>query len=362
MKNRRSRTVSALAAALPVLALSACGGGGTDGGTDAGTEGGAAAGGDCQDVSLRLSHQWPAPQGEEGDFRAVIAQKFADQVAEETDGSVKVQVFPNSSLAEPTEQYDVMQQGAIDMSVFPLDYASGRVPEFAITLMPALVRSHAQAQAWQDAEIGKRLEEIMNENGSRVVTWVWNAGAIGAKGEPIVSPDDVKPGMTMRAAGAYVEKMLKDAGAGITSLPSSEIYTAMQTGVLDAAVTSTGSFASYNLQEQVDSFTSPTDNTFWFMFEPLIIGNESYEKLCEEQQQAVDKVGQDLQEFAYTASEEDDGRVEKVFQDAGVEVVQMDDAAFDKWVELAQKQWDNFAGNVDGGQELLDLAKQVEAE
>jgi TRAP-type C4-dicarboxylate transport system substrate-binding protein len=352
MKIRRSRA-AVLAAAVPLLALSACGGG---------DDTGSAAAGDCEDVTLRLSHQWPAPQGEEGDFRAVLAQDFADQVSEETDGKVEVQIFPNSSLAEPTEQYDVMQQGAIDMSVFPLDYASGRVPQFAVTLMPALVASHAQAQAWEDAEIGKRVEEIMEENGSKVVTWVWNAGAIGSKSAPIVSPDDVQGGMTMRAAGAYVEKMLRDAGAGITSLPSSEIYTAMQTGVLDAAVTSTGSFASYNLQEQVDSFTSPTDNTFWFMFEPLIISNESFDKLCSDQQEAVMSVGEDLQEFAYTASEEDDVRVEDVFAEAGVEVVKMDDAAFAEWQKLAQKQWESFANEVDGGQELLDLAKQVEAE
>ncbi len=338
---------------LSLFAASACGGGG-DGSSDS-------ASGECQDVTLRLSHQWPAASGEDGDFRSVIAQKFADGVEEATDGSVKVQIYPNSSLAEATEQYDVMQQGGIDMTLFPLDYASGRVPKFSITLMPALVRSHAQAQAWQDAEIGKRVEEIMDENGSKPVVWIWNAGAVGAKGDPIQTPEDVRPGMIMRAAGTYVEQMLKDAGAGITSLPSSEIYTAMQTGVLDAAVTSTGSFASYNLQEQVDSFTSPTKNTFWFMFEPLIISNDSYDKLCSEQQDAVMSVGEDLQDFAYTASEEDDGRVEKVFSDAGVEVVQMDEAAFSEWQTLAEKQWDEFASSVDGGQELLDLAKDVDA-
>jgi TRAP-type C4-dicarboxylate transport system substrate-binding protein len=169
----------------------------------------------------------------------------------------------------------------------------------------------------------------------------------------------VSSGMTMRAAGSYVERMLESAGAGITSLPSNEIYTAMQTGVLDAAVTSTGSFASYNLQEQVSSYTSPTDNTFWFMFEPLIISTDAYDELCAEHQEAVDKVGADLQEFAYTASEEDDQRVEKVFSDAGVEVVQMDDAAFDQWSDLAQEQWKKFAESAPNGQELLDLAREV---
>jgi len=347
------RGAVAVAALAPVLTLAACGG----------DEGGGGASGECGSVSLRLSHQWPAASGgEDSDFRSELAQQFADKINEETDGQVSVQVFPNSSLVESTEQYDAMMQGAVDMSVFPLDYASGRVPDFSVTLMPALVRNHEEAQAWQDAEIGTRLEEVMDENGVKVVTWVWNAGAIGTKADPVVAPGDVKGGMTMRAAGSYVEKMLEDAGAGISSLPSNEIYTAMQTGVLDAAVTSTGSFASYNLQEQVKSYTSPTENTFWFMFEPLIISNEAFDGMCAEQQDAVMAVGEELQDFAYTASEEDDTRVEEIFSEAGVEVTTMDDAAFDEWQKLAEKQWEAYAKSAPNGQELLDLAKEASGE
>ena len=355
MSIRRSRTALVASTIAPLLALAACGG--DDGG------GGGTASGECESASLRLSHQWPAATGgEDGDFRSELAQQFADKVAEATDDQVSVKIFPGSSLVESTEQYDAMMQGSIDMSVFPLDYASGRVPDFSVTLMPALVRNHEEAQAWQDAEIGKRLEEVLDENGVEIVTWVWNAGAIGSKGDPIVAPDDISSGMTMRAAGSYVEHMLEDAGAGISSLPSNEIYTAMQTGVLDAAVTSTGSFASYNLQEQVSSYTSPTENTFWFMFEPLIISKESMEELCPDHQDAVRSVGEELQEFAYTASEEDDTKVEGVFEDAGVEVTTMDDAAFDEWRTLAEKQWEAYAKSAPNGRELLDLAKEASSE
>lgn len=273
-RSPRTRTLAAVLGATG-LALAACGGGEGEQAADA------PAG--CEGATLRLSHQWPAPTGEDSDFRSVLAEDFKALVEEKTDGAVEVTVFPNSSLVDATEQYNAMVQGAIDASIFPLDYASGEVPQFSITLMPTLPRSHDVAQGWQDAEIGERIEQMTSENGVKILTWVWNAGAIGAKGEPVVAPDDVRPGMTMRAAGSYVERMLEAAGAGITSLPSSEIYTAMQTGVLDAAVTSTGSFASYNLQEQVDSYTSPTaGNTFWFMFEPLIISNSAFEGLCPE--------------------------------------------------------------------------------
>lgn len=357
MQTRHRRPGLALAGALSsaALLLAACGGG------DGGGEAAAGGDGECSDTTLRLSHQWPdATGGEDSDFRSEIAQRFADQVSEETGGQVTVQIFPGSSLVGSTEQYDAMMSGAVDMSVFPLDYASGRVPEFSITLMPALVPDHDTAQAWQDAEIGQRVTEILEENGVRPLTWVWNAGAIGAKGDPVVAPEDVRAGMTMRAAGSYVERMLESAGAGISSLPSNEIYTAMQTGVLDAAVTSTGSFASFNLQEQVKSYTSPSEgNTFWFMFEPLIVSNESFDRLCTEHQDALVKVGEDLQEFAYEASRADDLRVDEVFSEAGVEVVPMDDAAFEQWRELAQEQWTAFAESVEGGQELLDMAQQV---
>jgi TRAP-type C4-dicarboxylate transport system substrate-binding protein len=315
------------------------------------------------EVTLRLGHQWPGVDEEgEGDFRAVLAQRFADRVNEETDGQVTIEIYPSNSLIEdPTEQYEAITQGAQDMSVYPLDYASGDVPQFSITLMPAMIPGHAEGREWQDAEIGQRVEEIMEENGVKVLTWVWNAGAIGTKSdEPIVSPDDVRPGTVTRAAGTRVEQMLERVGFGISSMPSSEIYSAMQTGVLDSAITSTGSFSSYRLYEQVGAYTSPTGGyTFWYMFEPLIIGTDQFEQLTPEQQQVLEDVGAELQEFAYTASEEDDERVRKEFEEAGVNVVEMDAEAFEGWREASQPVWEDFAEEVEGGRELIDLAKEV---
>ena len=71
------------------------------------------------------------------------------------------------------------------------------------------------------------------------------------------------------------------------------------------------------------------------------------------------QAGADLQDFAYSASQDDDARVEKIFSDAGVDVTTMDDAAFDEWQTLAQKQWDAFAKSAPHGQELMDLAKKA---
>lgn len=323
----------------------------------------ASSGGGGEHVTLRLSHQWPGvnKQGE-GDFRSVLAERFADEVRKRTNGEVDIQIYANDSLIEDSEaQYQAMMKGAVDMSVFPLDYASGDVPQFSITLMPTMVRNHEEAQQWQDAEIGQRVEQIAEANGAKVLTWVWNAGAVASKTQqPIESPDDVPQGSVTRAAGTYVEEMLHRVGFGISSMSSSEIYNGMQTGVLDSAVTSTSSHSSYRLYEQVKSYTSPTGgNTFWFMFEPLIISKDVFDRLTPEQQKIMEDVGRELQNFAYQASEKDDIRVDKQFKAAGVNVTPMDDQAFMAWRKVSKPVWQDFATDVKGGAELLELAQQA---
>jgi TRAP-type C4-dicarboxylate transport system substrate-binding protein len=349
MKTLRRRFLCAIGAVLLVGLLSACGL----------AESGGGGGGK---VLLRLSHQWPGASEGEGDFRAVLAQRFAEQVKERTNGEVTIRIYPNNSLIEdPEQQFQAMEQGTTQMSVYPLDYASGDVPEFSITLMPAMVRNHTQAQNWQEAKIGRKVEEMAEENGIKILTWVWNAGAIGVKeGSPVVSPEDVRSGMVTRAAGPRVEQMLERVGFGLASMDSSEIYNAMQTGTLDSAITSTSSFSSYRLYEQVNSYTSPTGgNTFWFMFEPLIISMEEFEKLTPEQQKIFEEEGAELQEYAYKASQEDDVRVDKEFEEAGVKVVPMDHKSFVEWQQVSQPVWDDFAADVEGGQELIELASNV---
>lgn len=347
------RIAGGTAAGTAVFGAAGCGGGGNGGGSGSGGS----------EVNLRLSHQWPEASGEDGDFRALIAQRFKQQVEERTSGRISVQIYPNASLVEPKEQYKAITQGTLDMSVFPLDYASGQVPQYSVTLMPALVKSHAQAQNWKDSEIGNRIDQLTQNNGAKVLTWIWNAGGIGvSQGSPVVSPDDVNDGDVARAAGPWVERMLERAGYSITSMPSSEIYSAMQTGVLDVAVTSASSFRSYRIYEQTQSYTSPTQNTFWFMFEPLIIGKQQFDKLDSNAQQAVEEAGAELQQFAYEASAEDDSKTEKAFKDAGVEVAQMNDSAFGQWQEVARQIWDGFGSQVQNGQELIQMGLDVPAE
>jgi TRAP-type C4-dicarboxylate transport system substrate-binding protein len=325
-------------------------------GTSACSSEGIASGG----TRLRMSHQWPKSSGKGGDFRSMLAQKFADRVSERTDGNVQVRVSPNGSLVEADAQYKAIEQGTIDMSVFPVVYAVGQYPAFDVTTLPCLIRNHRQAQNWKEAEIGRRLESIFEKAGSKILVWNWNSLCQGVKqGSPIVRPDDVRGGAVWRGAGPRLEQLLQKAGASITSMSSSEIYSALQTGVLDGFATSPGSYRSYRLYEQTSSYTSPTQNTLGFFFEPLLIGLKQFEELPDDVQTAFEETGASLQSFAYEASEKDDLITERKTKEEGVTVTTIDDAAFAAWKAMSEPIWSDFAAAVPGGEELVELAKQV---
>ena len=219
---------------------------------------------------LKISHQFPASTGADGDFRDQLARKFAADVEKRTNGSLKVEVYPASSLVKTFAQFGAMRKGALDMSVLPIAYGGGEVPEANLGLMPALITSYEQGLRWKDAPIGKEWSKLLEDRGIRIVTWVWQAGGIASLAKPVVSPDDAK-GMKIRGGSKEMDMMLKGAGAAITNVPSNEIYSAMQSGVLDAALTSSTSLISFRLYETGKNVTTARKNTFWFMFEPLVI-------------------------------------------------------------------------------------------
>jgi len=309
---------------------------------------------------LKISHQWPGGSIDKGDFRDRLCRIFAQKVEERTSGALKFEIYPASVLFKPQAQYDAMLKGALDMCVFPLDYAAGKVPQFSITLMPCIVKDHYQAMKWKDAPIGKEIERICEENGIKILTWAWCGGGIASRVKPVRLPEDMR-GLKARAAGKMFEKMLHEgAGAAITSMPSSEIYFALQTGVLDACLTSSSSFESYRLYEQVQYYTSPRKTAIWYMLEPLVIATATWKKLSPEHQKVMVEVGKELEKFALAEAIKDDSEVTELFRQKGVQVYDMTPEDFQVWLEVSKKTaWKEFAEKVKGGKELLDMALAV---
>lgn len=308
---------------------------------------------------LKISHQFPGGTIDEGDFRDRMVRKFAAEVEKRSNGQLKFEIYPGGSLIKPVEQWGAMANGSLDLSLYPLAYAGGRVPELNIGLMPALVTSYEQGLRWKDAPIGRELSRIVEEKGVKIITWVWQAGGIASRAKPVISPDDVK-GLKFRGGSKEMEMMLKAAGASPTNIPSSEIYSGMQSGVLDAALTSSTSLISFRLHEHAKHVTTARDKTFWFMFEPIMMSKASFDKLTPEQQKIIMEVGASLEKFGMESAQADDRKLASVYTQAGDAVHDMNEAAFAKWRDIARASaWKDFEEKVPNGKKLLEMAVSV---
>ncbi len=310
----------------------------------------------AQNVTLKASHQWP---GGKGDARDEMVQIIAKEIAK-ADVGLEVQVYPGASLFKPREQWNAMVKGQLDISAFPLDYASGRHPQFSATLMPGLVKNHDHALRLNKSPFMADIKKIINDAGVIVLSDAWLAGGFASKQNCILGPDSMK-GQVTRAAGPAFEQMLAGAGASIASMPSSEIYTAMQTGVLDAANTSSGSFVSYRLYEQVSCLTAPGANALWFMYEPILMSKRSWDRLSGEQQAALMAAGEVAEAYFAVEAEKVDQTMADTFREAGVEVVEMSADDYQAWLAIAQDSaYKAFAEDVDGGADLIEKALAVQ--
>jgi TRAP-type C4-dicarboxylate transport system substrate-binding protein len=306
-------------------------------------------------TTLRASHQFP---GGRGDVRDEMVQIIARE-AKAANVDLDVQVYPGASLFKPNEQWNALVNGQLDISSFPLDYASGKQRAFGATLMPGLVRSHERAQRMNDSPFMKDIKAQIDKAGVVVLADAWLAGAIASKKACIRKPEDIK-GLKVRSAGPTFASMWQAAGASIVSVPSNEVYNALQTGVADATDTSSGSFVSFRIYEQVKCLTAPGDNALWFMYEPVLMSKKSFSRLNKKQQDVLMQAGKKSHDFFAQKAKGLDDEMVKVFRDHNVEVVTLTSAEYEQWLKVAEKSsYAEFAKDVPNGKKLIEEALSV---
>lgn len=306
-------------------------------------------------VTLKASHQFP---GGKGDVRDDMVQMVAKDAAAANIG-LTIQVYPGASLFKPNDQWNATANGQLDITLFPLDYASGKVPVFSATLMPGLIRSQERAKRINASQFMKDIRAEIEKRGVIVLSDAWFAGGLASKGGCIVRPEDMK-GRKFRAAGPTFAGMWESAGASIVSPPSNEIYNAFQTGVVNGTDTSLSTFNSMRLYEVADCLTAPGDNALWFMYQPMLMSKKSFDKLNKQQQDLIIASGKKAQAYFESKADAINQEAIKAFQDHKAKVVTLSDADYQAWLEVAKKSsYAQFAKEVPNGQKLIDEALAV---
>jgi TRAP-type C4-dicarboxylate transport system substrate-binding protein len=312
-------------------------------------------------TTLKISHQFPGGSIDSGDFRDRLCRKFGAELAKRTGGEITAEVYPNSSLIKTNAQFSAMRKGALDISLYPLPYAGGELPETNIALMPGLVSTYDQGMNWKKNAVGKALSDFLADKGILILSWVWQAGGVASRSRPIVAPEDVK-GLKVRGGSREMDMVLQTAGAAVLSVPSNELYAAMQTGACDAGITSSTSLISFRLEEVAKSLTSGAKASYWFMLEPLLMSKSIFDGLPKNHQDTLLALGQEMEVFGRKGAQEDDTEVAKVYAKAGAKVSELDAATVNKWRDIARDTaWKDYGAKTATAAKLLKLASDVSA-
>ena len=304
---------------------------------------------------LKISHQFKA----NADGRDLATRVFVDEVTKR-DKNIKFRIYPGSSLGiKPVAQFAALQNGTLEMAVFPMSYASGKAHEFSAVILPGTIPNLDFAMKLRKSPYAEKLQAVAHRNGVHIVTWWWTPGGFASKEGAITGPKSVS-GLKMRAADPTFESMLKAAGSSVVSMPSTEIYPAMQSGVLNATLTSAETFVSMRLYEQTKFATVPGEYTIWMLMQPLVMSKQHWDKLTPQQQQIFEEAAAKSDEFFLGLQREAGEKMADAYRKAGGTVHQMTKAEFEEWLALAREtSWKEFAAHSAEAKGLLDALLQA---
>jgi TRAP-type C4-dicarboxylate transport system substrate-binding protein len=304
---------------------------------------------------IKISHQFKA----NADGRDLATREFVKEV-NARDPNLKFRIYPAQSLGiKPVAQLDALQNGTLEMAVFPMSYAVGKAQEFSAIILPGTVPTLEHAMKLRGTPFQKKLQDLAHANGIHIVSWWWTPGAFATKDREISGPKSVD-GLKLRAADPTFESMLKAAGASVASMPSTEIYPSLQSGVINGTLTSAETFVSMRLYEQTKMATLPGKYSLWMLLQPLVMSKQHWDKLTPAQQKIFEEAAVKSDAFFLKLQREAVGDMEAAYKKAGAKVREMTQAEYEQWVALAKDTaWKEFAGKSATAKDLLDALLAV---
>ncbi len=264
-------------------------------------------------TAMRCSHQLPPAH-----HIAQVVDRWAAEVETLTHGEIDVQVFGADSLVKAKDNILAVAKGDIECA-FSLNFQWGKtLPLMNVTLGPYTMTSIEAWKKWHNSEAAQLLSQKLEEKGVKNVVWMFqtNTSVFTSKGKFLKAPEDFK-GVKMRGIGPAFDRGLVAMGATTVSMPGSEVYQALATGVIDAAVTDVAAAVSRKYYEVQDHFVVvPVLAAYLHGY----LNPSFYDGLTDAQKAALDEAGAKAAIWALEASQEAAAAAPDQLREKGAEV------------------------------------------
>jgi tripartite ATP-independent transporter DctP family solute receptor len=299
----------------------------------------------AQVIELKLGHV-----GEPGSLFQTSADEYARRVNAKLAGKVKVVTYGSSQLGGDKEMVQKLKLGTLDMAL-PSTVMTSEVDLFGLFELPYIVKDRAHMARIEKDVFWPSLAPAAEKRGLKVLA-VWENGYrhITNNKHPIKVPADLK-GIKLRVPeGKWRVKMFQEYGANPSPMKFSELFTALQTGVMDGQENPFTQIYSAKLQE-VQKYLSLSGHVYTPAY--LVVGAKRYANLPADVRKVLEDEAKATQAFVYSTAAKEETELLGKLKQAGMQVNEVDKNAF---IAASKGIYEDFGKDVAGAKPLIDKA------
>lgn len=310
--------------------------------------------GGCDDgeIVVKFSHVTNTDRHPKG----IAANLLMERVNAEMDGAMCMEVFPSSSLYNDDQVLEAMLQGDVHLAAPSLSKFEAFTKQFRIFDLPFMFTNIEAVDTFQSSETGQAMKDSMQRRGLQGLQFWHNGMKQMSANVPLVAPTDAE-GLKFRVQNSDVLVAQMEAmGASPQPMAFSEVYGALQTGVVDGQENTWSNIYGQKFFEVQDGVTETNHGIIDYL---VVTSTDFLDSLDADTRDQFLTI---LEEVTATRNAEAFAVNEAAKQsiiDAGGEIRQLNDAERQAWVDTMRPVWDQFVGDV--GQENIDAAQEINA-
>lgn len=280
--------------------------------------------------------------------------EFGRLIDEKTDGRITVEVFPSGQLGDQQTMIQSLQMGALDLYRTNPSYLSDLgMAKMNVLHLPFLFRDVEHAWNVIDSPIGQEFLDVINDSGQQMVGLGYLAESprnFFFSKKPVTKLEDMK-GLKLRVPPSqmYLD-IVESFGASPTPIAFSELYSALQTGIVDGAEQPIAGYDANNYSEVAPYYTM---NGHELAPSVILVSELTWNSLSEEDQTLMKEAMKEAEDFMHKLGKEEDENSLKTMEEAGVTISELEDR--DKWVEAVKPLYEKY------GAEYLDVIEKIQA-
>jgi tripartite ATP-independent transporter DctP family solute receptor len=297
-------------------------------------------------TELKLGHV-----GEPGSLIGAAADEFAKRANEKLAGKYKIITYGSSQLGGDKELLQKVKLGTVDFAE-PSTVMSSEADIFGVFEMPYLVKSREHMKKIENAVFWSKMAPVVEKKGLKLLA-VWENGFrhITNNKRPIVTPADLQ-GIKLRVPeGKWRLKMFQAYGANPSPMKFSEVFTALQTGVMDGEENPFAQIYSAKFYE-VQKYLSLTGHVYSPAY--LAVGLKKWNGLPAEVRKTLESSAKEVQGWVYEKAAKDDQVLLEKMKASGS--IQVNEANKDAFIAASKAVYEEFEKEVPGAKEIIDRA------